>query len=296
MNRTREGPRWAIGLINWMAGQKDAAEILGDFQETYAERLAHRGTLMARLWYWRQTLRLTVVLVPRRLRCGYAQANSIARDRASLASKRVGVSLQPGLLAVRGSPVSGFFQDVRSATREVRRDFHFYAFAAVIVGLGIGANTAVFSVMNPLLLRALPFEVPEELVWVAQSRAEGNLSLVTSRTSNLRDFRDMNQTFRALTGYDAFFEYLSYDLVGEGEPERLVGGGGGPRFPGSPWRPASARQEFRGGGERLGRAPRCHSDPRLVGEAFRGRSGRRWSLDHSKRPTHRSRGRAATHV
>ena len=114
-------------------------------------------------------------------------------------------------------------QDFRSAVREIRRDFRFYGFAALIIGLGVGANTAVFSVMSPLLLRPLPFEDPDELVWVALGEASGNLSLVTSRTSNLRDFRELNQSFDALTGYHAFFEYNSYNLVGDGPPERLVG-------------------------------------------------------------------------
>jgi predicted permease len=113
-------------------------------------------------------------------------------------------------------------QDVRSALREIRRDFRFYAFAALIIGLGVGANTAVFSVMSPLMLRPLPFEDPEELVWVAH-RETGGMSSVTSRTSNLRDFRAMNESFEALTGYMAFFEYESYNLVGDGQPERLVG-------------------------------------------------------------------------
>jgi putative ABC transport system permease protein len=118
--------------------------------------------------------------------------------------------------------LTGLAQDVRSALREIRRDFRFYAFAALIIGLGVGANTAVFSVMSPLMLRSLPFEDPEELVWVAH-RDAGGMSSVTSRTSNLRDFREMNQSFEALTGYFAFFEYESYNLAGDGQPERLVG-------------------------------------------------------------------------
>ena len=112
--------------------------------------------------------------------------------------------------------------DLRSALREIRRDARFYAFAALIIGLGVGANTAVFSVMSPLMLRPLLFEDPEDLVWVAQ-RESGGLSSITSRTSNLRDFRAMNESFEALTGYMAFFEYESYNLVGDGQPERLVG-------------------------------------------------------------------------
>jgi len=78
--------------------------------------------------------------------------------------------------------------------------------------------------MNPLMLRPLPFDDPEELVWVA-NQWSGGMSSVTSRTSNLRDFRTMNHSFDALTGYFAFFEYESYNLGGDGQPERLVGVG-----------------------------------------------------------------------
>jgi predicted permease len=120
--------------------------------------------------------------------------------------------------------MTGLTQDIRYAYRSIRRDLRFYAFAAMIIGLGVGANTSVFSVMNPLLLRPLPFENPDELVWIALNNT-GGMSSRTSRASNLRDFREMNQSFDGLTGYFAFFEYESYNLVGEGEPERLGGGG-----------------------------------------------------------------------
>ena len=115
-------------------------------------------------------------------------------------------------------------QDLRYAFRSARRDAGFFAFAVLILGVGIGANTAIFSIINPLLLRPLPFEAPERLVWIANS-GEGGRSAVTSRTSNLRDFRTMSTSFEALTGYDAFFDYEGFNLVGDGEPERLVGVG-----------------------------------------------------------------------
>ncbi|MGD2122660.1 MAG: ABC transporter permease [Gemmatimonadota bacterium] len=120
--------------------------------------------------------------------------------------------------------MTGFGQATRHALRSVARDKKFYAFAALIIGLGVGANTAVFSVMNPLLFRPLPFENPEELAWISLSE-RGGMSSRTSRASNLRDFRALNESFDGLTGYFAFFEYESYNLVGEGDPERLVGVG-----------------------------------------------------------------------
>jgi len=123
-----------------------------------------------------------------------------------------------------GGLMGGAAEDVRYAFRKIGREPAFFAFAALIIGLGVGANTAVFSVVSPLLLRPLPFEQPERLVWVAHA-SEGGMSAVTSRSSNLRDYRALNRSFESLTGYFAFFEYGSYNLVGDGAPERLIGVG-----------------------------------------------------------------------
>jgi len=118
--------------------------------------------------------------------------------------------------------MGGLVQDAGYAIRAIRRDLGFFAFATLIIGLGVGANTAVFSIMSPLLLRPLPFEEPDQLAWIALNRS-GGMSSVTSRTSNLRDFREMNRSFDSMSGYMAFFDYNSYNLVGDDEPERLVG-------------------------------------------------------------------------
>jgi predicted permease len=115
-------------------------------------------------------------------------------------------------------------QDIRYAVRKIGREPAFFAFAALIMGLGVGATAAVYSVMGPLMLRPLPFQEPERLVWVANTGNAG-LSGITSRTSNLRDYRALNGSFEALTGYFAFFEYGSYHLIGDGDPERLIGVG-----------------------------------------------------------------------
>src|SRR5688500_14230715 len=115
-------------------------------------------------------------------------------------------------------------EDLRYALRRIRREPGFAIFATLIVALGVGAVTAVFSVMSPLMLRPLPFREPERLVWVANA-PDGGMSSVTSRVANLRDYREQAQSFEALTGYFAFFDYGSYNLVGDGPPERLIGAG-----------------------------------------------------------------------
>jgi putative ABC transport system permease protein len=114
--------------------------------------------------------------------------------------------------------------DIRYAMRRIRREPAFAAFAVAIMAIGVAAVTAVFSVMSPLMLRPLPFAHQERLVWVA-GEPSGGLSLVTSRVFNLRDYRTYNRSFEAITGFDAFFDYDSYNLVGDGPPERLVGVG-----------------------------------------------------------------------
>src|SRR5215471_7138207 len=114
--------------------------------------------------------------------------------------------------------------DIRYALRTMRRTAGFCAVAVLILGLGIGANTAIFSVVNTVLFRPLPFRSPERLVWIANTGTSG-LSGATSRVSNYHDLRDANQSFEEMTAYFAFSDYGSYNLSGSGEPERLQGYG-----------------------------------------------------------------------
>ena len=65
-------------------------------------------------------------------------------------------------------------QDLRYTLRTMRRDAGFTTFAILIIGLGIGANATVFSVLNTLLVRPLPFKDPGRLVWVANRTQEEN--------------------------------------------------------------------------------------------------------------------------
>jgi predicted permease len=115
-------------------------------------------------------------------------------------------------------------QDVRYALRGLRRDAGFFAVAVLIIALGIGANTAIFSVVHGLLFRPLAFPGADRLVWIAND-GTGGLSSVTSRVSTYLGWRSSTRTFEDLTAYFAFFDYGSYTMLGVGEPERLVGVG-----------------------------------------------------------------------
>jgi putative ABC transport system permease protein len=120
--------------------------------------------------------------------------------------------------------VSTLRDDIRYALRRIRREPAFATFAVAIMAIGVAAVTSVFSVMSPLMLRPLPFAQQERLVWVANAPS-GGMSAMTSRSSNLRDYRIHNRSFEELTGFFAFFDYNSFNLVGDGAPERLIGVG-----------------------------------------------------------------------
>ncbi|MEP7339026.1 MAG: ABC transporter permease [Acidobacteriota bacterium] len=116
------------------------------------------------------------------------------------------------------------WQDVRYAWRTLRKQPGFALVAILTLALAIGANTAIFSVVNALLFRPLPFREPGRLVWIANTGSTG-LSGATTKVGNYLDWRSSNKSFEDLGAYFAFFDYGSYNLIGIGEPERLIGVG-----------------------------------------------------------------------
>ncbi|HEY3137520.1 MAG TPA: ABC transporter permease [Blastocatellia bacterium] len=96
------------------------------------------------------------------------------------------------------------------------------AFTIVVVAalaLGIGANTAIFSVVNSILLRPLPYRDPDRLVMVWMDNRRINVDQDIHSYANYSDYRDQNQSFEQL----AAFNGISVNLIGVGEPERIIG-------------------------------------------------------------------------
>lgn len=110
--------------------------------------------------------------------------------------------------------------DLRYTFRTLRRDAGFALIAILILGVGIGSNTAIFSVLNTLLIRSLPFRDPGKLVWITNRGTDG-MSGATSRVSNFNDMRKANRSFEDMASYMAFFGEGDKSLTGSGEPERL---------------------------------------------------------------------------
>jgi len=122
----------------------------------------------------------------------------------------------------RHSSFDTLLQDVRYTFRTLRNNAGFTTFAILIVGLGIGASSTVFSVVNALLLRPLPFSDPGRLVWIANHDTSG-LSGQTTQVGHFLDLRERNRSFSDIAAYFAFYGVGDNKLTGLGEPERLSG-------------------------------------------------------------------------
>ena len=121
-------------------------------------------------------------------------------------------------------------QDLRFGFRSLRRDRGFTFVAVFILALGIGANIAVFSLVNTILLRPLPFRDAEQLVWLQPRTVGGGLSGSTYSSDAYDDLRDMNRSFSGLTGYFAFSGPNNMKLTGNGNAQPVTGVGVLPNF------------------------------------------------------------------
>jgi len=114
--------------------------------------------------------------------------------------------------------------DLKFALRQLLKNPGFAAVAILTLALGIGACTAMFSLVNAVLLRPLPFHETDRLVWI-ENIGTGGMSARTTRVDNFLEWRAQNSSFEELAAYFAFFDYSRYTLTGNGEPQRLRGVG-----------------------------------------------------------------------
>ena len=126
-------------------------------------------------------------------------------------------------------PLEVLRRDLRHAIRQLVRSPVHSSIAILVLAIGIGANTAVFSVVNPLLLKPLPFPEAERLVWIANAVTPG-LSGQTYRVDAYEALAERSRSFESMSAYFAFFGFRGLVLSGAGVPERLTAVEVAPRF------------------------------------------------------------------
>jgi putative ABC transport system permease protein len=109
-------------------------------------------------------------------------------------------------------------QDLRYGIRLLLRRPIFTVVAIVVLALGIGANTAIFSMVNAVLLRSLPYDEPDRLVWLWNINRASNVEKEPLSFPNYTDWRNQNQSFEEMA---AFTRWLPV-LTNNDEPERIV--------------------------------------------------------------------------
>jgi putative ABC transport system permease protein len=164
--------------------------------------------------------------------------------------------------------------DLRYSARLLRKTPLFTIAVVLTMTLAIGATTAVFTVVNAVMLRPLPFANPDRLMWVAEKNDRLNLSTFSASALNYLSWKDQTHTFDALGAIG----FSSFNLSGQGDPEQLSGSTITPSvFPILGIAPVTGRA-FRSDEDRIGGAPvamiseglwtrRFGSDPALIGKS-----------------------------
>src|SRR2546427_4886305 len=111
------------------------------------------------------------------------------------------------------------WQDIRYAVRMMGKNLSVTAIVVVVLALGIGANAAIFSVVNAALLRPLPYADPDKLVRLTEDSP--NVPQMSISYPNFLDWREQNKVFSGI----AAMQFRSLNLTGTDEPERLAGRG-----------------------------------------------------------------------
>jgi putative ABC transport system permease protein len=197
-DRRSQSPWLARALMGCLLPREEREFLVGDLEETFAARLdAGAGERAARRWYWRAAFN-AVTEVGRR--------GNVERDPT--VARRQGDGLMKNLL-----------RDARYGVRLLLQKPGVTAVAIITLALGIGANTAIFTVTHALLLKPLPYEHPEQLVLVNENNLSRGWTSFSVAPPNFIDWRAQSRSFQSLAAYGGrAFNYTSGEA-----PERLRG-------------------------------------------------------------------------
>jgi putative ABC transport system permease protein len=148
---------------------------------------------------------------------GLAEADVLTRELKRVERRVAHEPIVPG--NERTNLLGDLGQDLRYGVRMLAKNPGFTIVAVLALALGIGANSAIFSVVNTVLLRPLPYKNPDSLVMVWDDNTHQGFPKDTPSPANFLDWRQQNTVF---TGMAAMVE-RSFNLTGVGEPDRIDG-------------------------------------------------------------------------
>jgi len=198
--RGTEPPRVARAILTRLLGRGAAEHVEDSLAELFRLRVETAGTGAARRWYWRQLV-------------------GFARRRRALRSQG-----DPGRGGGRGNAVvpgmaifEAWIRDLKLAVRSLRRQPGFAALAIGTLALGIGANTAIFSLIHSSLLQPLPFPEPGRLVWLSDSHEGFDGPGANQSVPNWMDIQQRSKLLQST----AVYQIRSGNLATVEEPERV---------------------------------------------------------------------------
>jgi putative ABC transport system permease protein len=115
--------------------------------------------------------------------------------------------------------MTGLAQDVRFALRQLRKSPGFTVVALLTLALGIGATTAIFSVIETVVLKPLPFRDPESLIWLNSKTAESDESFVSP--ADFLDYRAANRSFQGIVAFSPI-DMAGPSSLGVDKPEQVI--------------------------------------------------------------------------
>jgi putative ABC transport system permease protein len=192
------------------------------------------GTCATRFRFWLWLIKFIGLIVPRRLRAGWRQEWEAElrsremllaewdkldwRNKLDLLRRSVGafwdaICLQPRRLE------DEMFQDLRYGARMLLRQRAFTIAAVMALALGIGANTAVFSVVNAVLLRPLPYQNSDRMAMIWGNFLTFHMEQLRARAAEYVDYRDLTRSFETVAAFSAD----DFNFTGGRQPDRIAG-------------------------------------------------------------------------